>query len=399
MIHCIIFIESFSMPGDRFVRYLKPVAPRNLPKLNLFLDYLAYKTEDSKMRAAHITPNGYGSRLLVAIIKLADLDVILKFDHPSKLVNHLSFILKDLEKLIDVRTGKHTTHNLFIKSRQPCFELISPSRRQIPLLEIPFSNSYAESQWTEISPLRVNDMCSCDLKFSVHTDYFHFNNRGPTHVLYSLDCMALVAKFVAYYKYTQSNKDLEQTLLDFVHNEIIVPSLLRDTVAVWMRNSVKQQFITDSPLSSYTSTVGDNITTDTVGSDFNGAMLDLVKLKEDLINQSITAQTALSSVLLTSDKLSFSKYFIDLNLTTSVPKQQPYIWVECLKNIAWWEFIITMTSHTPSHPDAVSLQRDVLRDIRLWCMLKPWQEIHSSIPLKTMVRNRLEGMLTYLSSV
>lgn len=351
------------------------------------------------MRASHITPNGYGSRLLISIIKLADLEVILKIDHPSKLASYLFFILKDLEKLIDVRTGKHTTNSLFIKAKSSCFELLTPSRRQNPLSEIPFSNEYNDPQWKTINPLRVNDMGFCDLKFNIHTDYLHFNSRGPTHAIYSLDCMALVAKFVAYYKLKPDFTNIDQILLEFVHNEIIVPSILHDTVAIWMRNSTKQQFIINSPLAFYTSTVGDNITTDTLGSDFNGAMLDLLRLKDDLSNQSITAQTALSSLLITSDKISFSKYFSDLNLTTSLPKQQPYVWVDCIKNIAWWEFIITMVSYTPSHPDAVALQRDVVRDVKLWCMLKPWQEIHSSIPLKMIVKNRLEGLQAYLSQI
>lgn len=385
------------MSGDRFIRYLKPVAPRHLPKLNLFLDYLNYKTEDAKMRAAHITPNGYGSRLLVAIIKLADIDKILGFDNPSKLSTYLTFILKDLEKLIDVRIGKNTTQTLFIKSKLPCFELISPSRRKNPLLDIPFSYPYTE--WKNIRPLRVTEMGSCDLKFNIHTDYLHYPQRGPTHVLYSLDCMALIAKFVAYYKSKESVIDEDQLLLEFVHNEIIVPSILRDTTALWIRNIVKQQFISNSRLSSYTATIWDNITTDTIGSDFNGAMVDIAKLKEDLTNQSITAQTVLSSIGLTPDKISFSKYFSELSLTTSIPQQHPYIWLDCIKNISWWEFVITMTSLTPDHPDAISFQRDVLRDIRLWNMLKPWQEIHSSIPLKTRVKNKLEGLMTYLSNI
>lgn len=386
------------MVGERFIRFIKPVPPRGVPKLHLFLEYLNHKTQDAKARARHITPNGYGSRLLVAIIKLADLETILKFDNTSKLSSHLLFILKDLEKLVDVRAGKHTTTTLFIKSKTPCFELMFPTRRQNPLYEIPFGESYDSPSWSMIKPLRVCDMGATDLKFNIHTDYFHYSNHGPTHALYGLDCMALVAKFVAYYKSLKTVDDIDQCLLDFVHNEIIVPSLVEDTTAIWLRNAFKEQLIVNSPLESRTATIWDNITTDSIGSDFTGAMRDVTRLKDELKNQSLTPQSFLSSLLMTEDRVSFSQYFTDLTKTAAVPNQQPYVWVDGVKNIAWWEFIILVTSLSPTLPDVISFKRDVLRDIRLWIMLKPWQEIHGSIPLKTMVRNRLEGLRDYLEA-
>jgi hypothetical protein len=171
---------------------------------------------------------------------------------------------------------------------------------------------------------------------------------------------------------------------------------VEDSTSIWLRNAFKEQLIVNSPLESRTSTIWDNITTDSIGSDFTGAMRDVTRLKDELRNQSITPQTFLSSLLMTEDYVSFSRYFTELTKTASVPNQQPYVWVDGIKNIAWWEFIILATSLSQTLPDVISFKRDILRDIRLWIMLKPWQEIHGSIPLKTMVRNRLEGLRDYL---
>jgi hypothetical protein len=385
------------MIGERFVRFAKEAPPRTMPRLNNFVSFLQRKTTDAIMRASHITPNGYGSRLLVDIIKLADLDVLLKKDTDQyRLPSYLLSITKDLEKPIDVRQGKHTTNQLFIHSRQPCFELLTPSRRLSPLAEIPFDQPYSNARWDTIQPLRIADMGTTDLRFQVYNDQLSYQHHGPTHVVYSLDCLALVAKFVSYYQAQSSVPNLDQCLLNFVHSEIIVPSLLKDSLALWLRNIYRQQLLSASPLESHTSTIWDVVNIDTLGSDFSAAMIDINHLKTDLKNQSISSQTAMSSLVLGINGESFTSYYKNLYYTSTLPTEQPYAWVECLKNLSWWEFILMVSSFTPDYPDVISLQRDIIRDIRFWLMFKPWNEVHGSIPYKTMIRSRLEGMYTYL---
>lgn len=385
------------MIGDRFVRYLKPVPPRSMSRLNLFINFLDRKAADATNRASHTTPNGYGSRLLVDIIKLADLDNILSMGSPSdRLGEYLLPIAKDLEKPIDVRIGKHTTQSLFIRSKSPCFELMTLSRRKNPLSEIPFKAPYSHPDWAKIQPLRIVDMGTMDLRFQVYSNQLMYDRHGPTHAVYSLDCVALVAKFVAYYRAQPQIINRDQTLLDFVHKEVIVPTLLRDSMAIWLRNIYRQQLLSASPLESHTSTIWDVVNIDTIGSDFTGAMIDINHLKNDLKSQAISAQTAMSSLLLGPDGEDFTSFYTQLWETTTTPNEQPYVWVDCLKNLSWWEFILMVASFVPDYPDVISLKRDVVRDVRFWLMMKPWQEVHQSIPYRTMIRSRLEGLYTYL---
>ena len=63
----------------------------------------------------------------------------------------------------------------------------------------------------------------------------------------------------------------------------------------------------------------------------------------------------------------------------------------------WWEFILITASFMPNHPDVLSLKRDALRDLRLWMMLKPWQNIHNSIPYQISIKSKLQGLYTYLN--
>lgn len=386
------------MIGGRFLRYMAPTPPRHMARLNLFLNFLKYKIDDASQRATYITPDGYGSRLLTQIIKHADLAKLLIPGDPHGLTGPgLLPILKDLEKFIDVRTGKHTTERLFVKSRTPCFELMVPVRSTSPMTMIPFDKPYSDPTWRQIRPLRICDMGGANLTMSLHTDYLTYTKHGPTHAIYTLDVFALVSKFVAYYHAYPSSQHIDQTILDFVHDEVVVPALLQDSAAIWLRNVYKQQLIVSSPLETHTSTVWDTVTIDTIGSDFTGAMLDVAKLRDDLVAQSITPQTALHSLLLSVDKQSFAQYYKTLHEQCQLPDQQPYMWVDCVMTLPWLEFVVMVASFTPSHPQSISLQRDVLRDVRLWLMMRPWNEVSQSIPLKSMVRNRLEGLHVYIS--
>ncbi len=384
------------MIGDRFVNHLKSVPPRYLSKLNLFLEFLSRKNSLAQARANHLTPNGYGSRLLESIIKLSNLKEILTLDSKD-LSSYLLWIRKDLEKPIDVRQGNYSSKQLFIKSTTLCHELMTIGRTVNPLLDIPFEASYADAKWQKINPFRICDMGTTDLKFDVHTDYLYYRTHGPTYAVYSLDVIALVAKFVAYTKTLSNLSDIDQIILDFIHQEIIIPTLLNDSLSLWLRNIYKQQFLSVSPLESYTSTIWDVTNIDTIGSDFNSAMEDVLHIRQDLKNQSITYQTALSSLPLSTDGESFTNYYKNLYTTTSVPNEQAFLWVDCLKNLMWWEFILITASFMPNHPDVLSLKRDALRDLRLWMMLKPWQNIHNSIPYQISIKSKLQGLYTYLS--
>ena len=373
--------------------------PRTMSRLNLFLEYLRFKTEDATRRALNLTPNGNGSRLLMSIIKRADLETLLLPGDPKNRTGpNLLPLLKDLEKSIDVRNGKHTTKKLFIQSRTYCFELMTASRRTNPLSEIPYDKPYDDPAWKTIFPLRVCDMSAADLRFSFHTDYLTYNDNGPSYVIYALDCFALISKFVAYYHAQTDVHDLDQTILNFLHSEVIVPALLNDTVALWMRGIYRQQLIDGSPLEYHTSTLWDNITTDVLGSDFNGAMLDVQRLRHDLINNNIGIRDVLSTLLVTVHKQDFSSYYKELWETTGTPNEQPYIWVDCIKNLGFWEFILLVSSYVETTAEAIALRRLIKRDLRFWLMMRPWQEIHGSIPLRTTIRSRLQGMMRYLDS-
>jgi hypothetical protein len=384
------------MIGQSFTRYLKERPPRYLPKLQLFVEFLKLKVEEGISRSSYINNNSYGLRLLSEIIKATDLSTLLIPNDPyNRLGYNLFDITRDLEKYIDVRNGKHTTKSLFVQSKNRCFELITPARRNNPLLDIPFDKDYNDPKWSTIRPLRIVDMSPCDLTFKVYNDQLDYYSRGPNYAVYSLDCFALVSKFVAYYK-LKPMSDLDQCISNFLHYEIIVPTLLNDSVSLWLRNVYRQQFVTDSKLESMTSTIWDNVDIDTLGTEFSAAMIDVINLKRNLSSENIDPLTVLSSLPLSVTKQSSISYYNELYSTTLTPNQLPYVWVESLKNLAWFEFVILLMSFTPNIPEVVSAKRFIIRDVKLAIMCRPWSQINSSIPYKTTIKNKLEGMYNFL---
>ncbi len=385
------------MLGHRLTYAIRPTTPRPMTRLHLFLSFLKTKQIEATKRSEYLTPNGNGTRLLTAILKTADLEAMIRTDkYTDYIVNILYPMVKDLEKHIDVRRGNYTANKLFIKTKNACFEMITPVRTEYPLENIPFDVPYDDPRWNTIRPFRIVELGACDLTFSLHTDYLQYRKHGPTHAVYTLDCFALVTKFIAYYKSRVTVPNFDQCILDFLHDDIIIPTLQEDSLALWLRNIYRSQFILNSPLESRTSTVWDAIVTDTLGSDFTGAMMDVHRIKKEIENNAISLRTLVSSLPLTTTNKSFSVYYTQLCDTTRIPRQQPYIWVECLKHLTWIETILLFTSFIPDHPESLTLRRQVRRDLELWVMMKPWQMISGSIPFRTMIRNRLEGLVTYL---
>ena len=387
------------MLGNSFLSYLHNVPPRSTPKLNLFTERLGERIANSSYRAGHLTTNGPGTRLLTALIKQVDIHVLVASSASlTSITQDLQSKVKDLEKMIDVRSGKHTQTNLFIKSHPVCFELMTPSRRTNVFTDIPSDKPWSDLSWMRLKPMRLVDMGACPLVAQLTGDQIHYRSQGPTHAVYAVDVVVLIAGFIAYYRSMSKPFVLDQLILDYVTNAVVIPCLLEDSASLWLRSRYRQIFVLDSVLEPHTTTVWDVITPDTVTSDWAPGTLEVQHLKQDLLNQSISVNTVLSSLPLTADRVNFVHYYSQLWSTTRTPDDQPWIWVDCLKNLAWWEFILSVAAPQRNLPGVKSMLRDLTRDVRFWMMIKPWQEIRQSIPYRTIIESRLSGMYTYLQN-
>ena len=384
--------------GSRFIEYLKPSPPRHMSRVVQLTNYLGSKIEEGTRRASFTNPDTNGVRLLRQILEICDLDTLLALSvKPGRLGEYLLSMTYELEKVIDVRIGKNTSQSLFINGKTRCYELVTPSRRKNPLSEIPLGSKYDSGDWDKIRPLRIWDMGVSNLTFRFNDGRLDYNHHCPSYAIYSLDCFALVAKFIAYYKSQTKNIDLDSVMVNYIYSEIIVPSLLSDSVSIWLRNIYRQQFLSDTKLESHNSTLWDNTNIVALGTEFNNAMYDINHLKVDLRKEVITYSEVLSSLPLTGDGQHFISYYKELYNTTQLSDQQPYIWVEFIKNVSWFEFVLLVSSFSPSIPNVTSFQRDLIREVRFAIMMKPWNEVRASIPLKNVILHRLEGMYAYLN--
>lgn len=383
------------MTHNRFMTYLKPEPPRYLSRLDLFLRFIENKVNDAIVRSTHTSSNSYGIRVLTEIIKLSDLKTILPMYMSGKLSSsYLLSITKDLEQPIDVRNGRQGS-SFFIKSKTMCYELITASRRDNPLGDIPYGKDYDNSEWKAIRPFRIYDISACDLVYTAHGAHLYYTGDGPKYVIYTVDCFALLCKFLAYYKAAKYKDDVDTLIQEYLHKDVVIPNLLRDSASIWMRNNFRNQFLIGSPLESRSMTLWDNINGDTLGADYTGAMYDVHHLKKDVISGSVTPLVGMSSLQL-SRNTGFTQYYTELFENNKGSITSSHLWVECLKNLPWWEFITLINATGKALPETQMFEKDVIRDVRFWKMLRPWNSVHGSLPYRAIVETRLTSLYDYL---
>jgi len=183
--------------------------------------------------------------------------------------------------------------------------------------------------------------------------------------------------------------------MNFLHEEIVIPTLVKDSVSLWIRNNFRKTLISGSPLRSFTMTLWDNINGDTLGTTFNAAQRDVEALRTDLIKGSISPLVALSSLKLSPDT-TFTQYYLELgkNSIPSPDSTQP--WATCILHLSWWEMILVTTSLSKL-PEVISFERDVKREIYHWVRSEVWNNISNSLPYRETIRTRLVGMYEYLN--
>lgn len=392
------------MLGNKIVENLNSHPSVNLPNLKLFLNFIKtkIKSHHHKSSTSISTP---GTRLLTEIINLSNVrSYLLSNPNNKNFEKDLLSRLSDIETVIDTRHFRKALPNQFVLSKSggsaSCYEIIVPARRQNPLVSIPIGKDYNDPAWSNINPFRVYDMGDFDLSFNVYKSRLDFYGKSPSYAIYTVDCFALIAKFIAYYKSSKWKiVDYENILQEFLHEEIVTKTLIGDILPIYLRNVFMQQFAISTDIKSSETADTDTTDLDTLGSEFSAAMFDIRKLKQFTANNNLHPLTVLSSILITPDNEDFISYYKNLYFTTQLPDDRTYFWVECVKNLRWWRFILTVFSLNPDHPYVISFYRDVLREVRIWMYIRPWNNIPSGYPYKGYVKKSIENLYEELNAV
>ena len=388
------------MLGETIISHLKETPSRSSPRLRSFIEQLQFRKKEILERSPSVVPVVGGVRLLYDVLKLFSIHSWMNSSlTPLQMAYEALEELPFVESLVvsQINTGRRS--NLFVRSKDMCFELIVPSNRKNPLTEIPFDMVYTASKWDDVKPLRIVDMGMADLSFNVREGYISYTRKSPIFAMYTIDCFALVMKFLAYYPTIEKKLDLNDAVLLFVEKHVVLPTLMDDAIALWMRNTCRRQFISDTLLENRTSTMWDNITVDSFGTEYNAAMEDVLRLKTECLGSNITPLDVLSSIPMGLDRVNFISYYKTLYNTTNVSERHPLLWAQVLKNINWWEFILIVFTMGKNFPSSKAFERTVLRDVKLALMTRPWNKVGGSLPYRNIVQSRLEGMADYLRNV
>jgi len=384
--------------AQRLLPYLSSTTTRATPKLNSFVAQLELRINDTIARSTKSLSGGAGMRLIAHLLKLGNLEAWLAAENPFTIPRTgVLAVLGDMEKLIDPRGSQDINKTLFAKTTTPCFELLFPVHRG-SMGKLMDGVVYTDPYWKTIKPFRVVDMGKAPLTFTLHNGMLLFNRQGPTHVLYTLDCLALVAKFLSYAKYKGPTSDWDRLVQEFVQFEVVIPALVQDMFSLWLRNTYHQQLLPTSPLAIHTATVWDNVTQNTLGSELSPGLRDVQQLKSELDNNNLTPSGVVSSLPVAGGEM-LNRFWTDQIVHTQVTTQTSGEWLDYLKNLSLCEFLLTMTAMAPEQPYALNLHQVLTRIIRQACMTKPWNDLRQTSPYKTILQNRLEGMYSYLMTV
>lgn len=380
------------MLGQRFVSALKPANSRSTPALRLFLQRLEERVSLITARQKKGFTLSYGSRQLLATLEIANIPALLSDPHFPRTIDE---IIPALEQIYDPRLFQRNQQSKFVRSNTACYELVIPARMKVqPFMTDP-NVSYSDERWQAVQPFRLYDMGSATLSFQVQTGYLQFDQHAPTYAFYTLDCRMLVLACLAYCRSFLQHRDFDELLPEFIHTQVVIPTLLRDTHSLWLRNVYKQQLMVDSPLEAFTATMWDGVTSNELGPEFTSAMREIVRVREDLRNQSISFSQALGALPLDSSRHSVASYYIALYESTPLSPQITSMWVECLKQLAWWEFFVLISSYLSAEPQVLSFRRAGRQDIGFALMTKPWQSTNGSMAFQGLFRGRLEGLHRY----
>jgi hypothetical protein len=373
---------------------LTPVSGRYMTRLRLFIEMLHRKLNASIDRAANVSFDGYGSRILANIIKQSDVESFLRTSESlQSFYTRSSQDAARLEKLIDPRIGLHSTAKMFIRSKTPCFELMAPIRTDV---DPPTDKPLSDPSWDAIRPFRMIDAGHCDYVVTFSTNYLTFQHRGPAYAVYGVDVNLLVTKFAAYCRYHGVSNSIDDDIYRFLRDHGVLPYMVDDFTSIWVRNMWRSQLITGSPLEDFTTTMWDAVGSIGLPAELKAALFDVRHLREDLISGAATPRYALSSLLVDMNEDSFSSYLGRLFSETKSSPIYHFKWLECIKYLSYIEFILVVTSLNPSNLDSVRFRQGLRVDTTEWLAARPWNAVKLSVPFSAMVELKVRGMRDYL---
>ena len=378
--------------------WLRPSPPKSLPKLRRYLRTLTPKLMYAQQRASHTVPITNGLRLIEQILS-SDPVVTMTYDSDPwrALGDNIDSVIRSLGRFLDPEQSGVLNRHMFISPHHKCLELVFPTQRQDPYGTLPYEKTFTD-KWKRVRPLRLLETDAPDLTFEFSQGYIFYRTQAPTLAVFGLDIFSLVIKYLVYRTSLPKDADFDYAIRHYIHDEVLLPCFLTDPLSLWLRNQYQQVASRNGTEHILEDGYYRTVTGNTLGSEYNPAMDDVLMLLNQLSERSVSVSSVLSSLWLDADgTVSIRDYITDLFANYSPPYQQQYMWLSGMAYLGWIEWFISLSQRQKDVPDALTVKHRLQRDVALWINAQPWQHVND-LYCRDYLRQRIERIMLYLDS-
>lgn len=388
-----------------FKRILSPLLKdgqhRSLPRLKGYLDSLTVQ-ETHVLNQYQVGPYSetLSIELLERIIGMAQIESLLSMgDNFSQYTHGILPVLEEMNALFDPpqNTGK-VTDFIAQKGSQFCKEYMFPTSTGDVFNDLPFGKGWDD--WISVKPLTIRLLPTSELTFYALGEKLQYRHDLPTIALFTLDCTALVMKYLSYLNAKNINvfRDNEKsTLPQWLHQYVVYPTLIKDSVSLWMTGQYQRQLLAATPVTgSFQDYAWVSATAGRIGSQYPQAIQDITYLISQLESGSVTPNTFISSLYL-PDNTSVINESNRLS-KSSISSYTQYRWGEYLSLTPLLDIILSALTLYPYKTENQNSIITIKRELRLFQMAHPWSSLPDKI-LKDYIVTSLEKQMSLLNAI
>lgn len=350
-----------------------------LSRLCHYVDSLVLQRDYALSRVqSNAVSNANGFKLLERVISEADPDTLLTLsDDTSVYIDGLKPIASSLNRLFDQVTMAHGLNTAFIKNSngQPCREYILAVSPPDAISTYPFGGGW--DAWKSMRTLRLADIDSPELTFSVFYDQIIFRNFPAKRAVFTLDAILLVLQYIQFRKWEQDNKRTPMEIVDYLHQYVIIPCLQNDILDNWLLKLYARILRDDAGLMSPMDSYWESANYGRIGGQYNQAVEEVSDLATLLNSNQIVPCRFFSSLRL-GDK-SVNAGYHDLSHNVSVPSLIQYMWTNILISKPWNDILFHIVRRSNIIPEFKTLKSVMRSDVQIILASRPWGDIRDPI--------------------
>jgi hypothetical protein len=359
--------------------------PIFMGKLTGYVSTLNTRRDILEKRFAALT--GYESQgvvILRHILGQADIPALLTYDSDiSRYAYGVAPILNDLERIIDPVTTGIVRKDLFIRNTShTTLEVLVPVTRADPLRSLPMDAGW--DAWATVRTVRLLSMDSAELTFHAYQDQIHLRHDMPSVVVIAIDIAALCLQYAAY---RRTHPEAEDSVQAYLHQYVLMNGFLEDLQNLWLRDRYLRMVQGDLTPEMSKPELHQHIRNNVygyIGSQYPAAMEEVYALVQRIQNGVTPAGHLLASLPMAQGTV--TQYVTAAQRDLELEDLRQNLWVMLLRDLPWIQLAYQAYQLNPRFTQFVSLQRQVIRDLKLVMNMRPWSNVHN-----TKVRQHVES--------